>query len=121
MPLFTFSSSPSCGRYGCSADVWSLGILVFELANAEPPYYDLQQEQAALMIGAGEAPVLRDLMNYKYDPRLHDFTSRCLRVRPSERPSVEQLLQHPFIALACSHEEWVNSLHRTFKHWPSLS
>ncbi|PRP77295.1 p21-activated protein kinase [Planoprotostelium fungivorum] len=64
-------------EYGIEVDIWSLGIVMRELAEGEPPYID--------------DPPLRD--SDKYSEEFHDFMSKCLAMEPALRPSAGELLK----------------------------
>jgi serine/threonine-protein kinase ULK2 len=73
-------------------DVWSLGVLAFELLTAELPFH-----------GASLAVTLENIIRNHVifppyvSPLACEFMSLCLQSSPSRRPSVDELQQHPWI------------------------
>jgi len=82
------------GRYTPSADVWGLGVLLFELAAGRPPFF------AATLPELMKAIVEEVPIEYPpaFAPLLVGFLSQCLVRNPSARASWESLLGHPFLA-----------------------
>ncbi|KAF5830666.1 kinase-like domain-containing protein [Dunaliella salina] len=82
-------------QYSFSADIWSLGLVLIECATGKYPY-DASVGPLQLMI-----QVLNDDLPLpegpNVSPQFKDFLAQCLRKNPYERPTAEQLLQHPFI------------------------
>ncbi|KAI3448307.1 hypothetical protein Pfo_004972 [Paulownia fortunei] len=79
--------------YGTAADIWSLGCTVLEMLTRQNPYPNLEKMQALFKIGRGEGPpVPTHLSN---DAR--DFIDKCLQVKPEDRPTAAQLLEHSFV------------------------
>ncbi|XP_048328210.2 mitogen-activated protein kinase kinase 3 [Ziziphus jujuba] len=82
-------------NYSYPADIWSLGLALFECGTGEFPYT------------ASEGPVnlmLQILDDPSPSPSKHNFSSEfcsfietCLQKNPDDRPTAEQLLSHPFI------------------------
>eukprot|EP00298_Acanthocystis_sp_HF-20_P000846 c11191_g1_i1.p1 GENE.c11191_g1_i1~~c11191_g1_i1.p1 ORF type:complete len:330 (-),score=89.98 c11191_g1_i1:167-1156(-) len=107
-------------EYGVKADIWSLGIILFELAVCEPPHYSLDPESAQLVIMMDNPPTLADRPDCVWSDLIKDFLSRCLQKNQFARFDADELLQHPFIALAYTDEEWINLLKKTFPKWPSV-
>jgi serine/threonine protein kinase len=102
-----------------SADIWSVGILAFELAFLEPPHYSMSHENASLVIMLEEPPRFPSAVNnITWEPSLVDFVTCCLQKNPANRKTAEQLLSHPFLKLAYSHEEWIRSLKERIPRWP---
>lgn len=83
--------------YGTKVDVWSLGIMVLELAEGEPPLFKVNPMKALFMIVSGPSPALTD--PGKWSPEFVQFTRRCLVKDPDARASCEELLDMPFLAL----------------------
>eukprot|EP00300_Choanocystis_sp_HF-7_P027154 c32224_g1_i1.p1 GENE.c32224_g1_i1~~c32224_g1_i1.p1 ORF type:complete len:432 (-),score=63.17 c32224_g1_i1:138-1433(-) len=81
--------------YNGRADVWSLGITCIEMAEGRPPYADVHPMRAIFIIPAQPPPSLTSPS--KWSPEFNDFISLCLSKEPSERPTPEALLKHPFI------------------------
>ncbi|KFK38038.1 hypothetical protein AALP_AA3G062200 [Arabis alpina] len=78
-----------------SADIWSVGCTVIEMATGKPPWSEQYQQFAAVLhIGRTKAhpPIPEDL-----SPEAKDFLLKCLHKEPSLRLSASQLLQHPFV------------------------
>ena len=92
--------------YGTKVDIWSLGILVLELAEGNPPYLTENPMSSVLKITAMPAPRLKSRSKWSKD--LHNFLSCCLQKDPEQRSSSEDLLKHPFITSYenVSKEEW---------------
>ncbi|KAF6145512.1 hypothetical protein GIB67_004507, partial [Kingdonia uniflora] len=79
--------------YGLGADIWSLGCTVLEMLTRQLPYSHLESMQALFRIGRGEPPPVPDSLSK--DAR--DFIHKCLQVKPDNRPTAAQLLEHPFV------------------------
>jgi len=84
--------------YDSKVDIWSLGIMVMEMIEGEPPYLDKNPVEALVSISTKGIPDL-------FDPTqtssvLRDFLSKCCSVSPSIRPTAAELLRHPAIAEA---------------------
>jgi len=81
--------------YGRSADIWSLGCTIIEMASLRPPWAQEFPEPAAAMFHIAsiqEIPQIPDL-----SPEAHDFLIRCFKRDPKERPDSFNLLNHAFI------------------------
>lgn len=82
--------------YGRSADVWSLGCTIIEMATLKPPWCNDFGEPAAAMFhiaSSNETPQIPEHLS----PEAHDFLVRCFKRDPKERPDAVQLLNHTFI------------------------
>eukprot|EP01041_Mallomonas_annulata_P009031 gene9031-18703_t len=101
-------------NYDFTVDIWSLGITLIEMAEGEPPLMKEQPLRALLLITINPAPILRATGKWSRD--LTHFLSRCLDLKPERRATAEQLLMHPFIANACSQQEFATFWLNIFEH-----
>lgn len=85
-----FQSNP----YSFSADVWSLGCLLFELANLTPAFSGRSLNDLSLRVCTGRTAPMRAGVS----TAMRDAILNTLQVNPARRPSVLALLQSPLIA-----------------------
>uniref|UniRef100_A0A8C9X9X2 non-specific serine/threonine protein kinase n=1 Tax=Sander lucioperca TaxID=283035 RepID=A0A8C9X9X2_SANLU len=78
--------------YGTEVDVWSMGIMVVEMVDGEPPYFSETPVAAMKRLRDELAPTVRNI-----SPVLKDFLDRMLTREPLERASATDLLEHPFL------------------------
>ncbi|KAA8548602.1 hypothetical protein F0562_000286 [Nyssa sinensis] len=78
-----------------SADIWSVGCTVIEMATGKPPWSQQYQEVAALFhIGTTKShPPIPEHLSVE----AKDFLLKCLQKEPNLRPAASDLLQHPFV------------------------
>ncbi|OLY79265.1 Serine/threonine-protein kinase CLA4 [Smittium mucronatum] len=81
--------------YGPKVDVWSLGIMVIEMIESEPPYLDEEPLKALYLIATHGTPALKSPESLSSD--LKGFLAECLCVDVDSRATIEELLQQDFI------------------------
>ena len=82
-------------KYNEKTDIWSVGIICYELVEGEPPYCEFKPN--IVMKKIIENPI-KGLKNpEKYSNEFNDFVSLCLNVDFNKRPNIPQLLEHKFI------------------------
>ncbi|XP_023593334.1 serine/threonine-protein kinase PAK 5 [Trichechus manatus latirostris] len=84
--------------YGTEVDIWSLGIMVIEMIDGEPPYFNEPPLQAMQRIRDSLPPRVKDL--HKFSSVLRGFLDLMLVREPSQRATAQELLGHPFLKLA---------------------
>ncbi|XP_077170836.1 serine/threonine-protein kinase PAK 5 isoform X2 [Paroedura picta] len=84
--------------YGTEVDIWSLGIMVIEMIDGEPPYFNEPPLQAMRRIRDNLPPRMKDL--HKVSSILRGFLDVMLVREPSQRGTAQELLRHPFLKLA---------------------
>ncbi|XP_066466338.1 mitogen-activated protein kinase kinase kinase kinase 2 isoform X1 [Tiliqua scincoides] len=85
------------GGYNQLCDIWALGITAIELAELQPPLFDLHPMRALMMLSKSsyQPPKLKDKACWSTD--FHYFLKLALTRNPKKRPVAEKLLQHPFV------------------------
>jgi len=81
--------------YGPKIDIWSLGIMVIEMVEGEPPYLNENPLRALYLIATNGAPSVRHIEQQTAEFR--EFLENCLRVDPEERPTSDEALEYKFI------------------------
>lgn len=84
--------------YSFPADLWSVGITAVELAEGAPPYVELAPTKAMIEIAVKGFPGYR--FRDMHSDEFCDFVSHCVKTDLSQRWTIEQLMQHPFIKRA---------------------
>ncbi|XP_025914025.1 serine/threonine-protein kinase PAK 4 [Apteryx rowi] len=84
--------------YGPEVDIWSLGVMVIEMVDGEPPYFNEPPLKAMKMIRDNLPPKLKNV--HKVSPSLKGFLDRMLVRDPLQRATAAELLKHPFLGKA---------------------
>jgi len=82
-------------EYDTKVDIWSLGIMIMEMAEGEPPYMEFPPLRALFLITTKGIPDLKEPS--KWSQHFQNFVSLCLEKDPSQRPDASELLKHPFM------------------------
>ncbi|KAM9559622.1 mitogen-activated protein kinase kinase kinase kinase 3-like isoform 39-T39 [Salvelinus alpinus] len=86
------------GGYNQLCDIWAVGITAIELAELQPPMFDLHPMRALFLMTKSnfQPPKLKDKV--KWGNNFHHFVKLSLTKNTKKRPTAEKLLQHPFVS-----------------------
>ncbi|XP_067288240.1 mitogen-activated protein kinase kinase kinase kinase 3 isoform X5 [Pseudorasbora parva] len=86
------------GGYNHLCDIWAVGITAIELAELQPPMFDLHPMRALFLMTKSnfQPPKLKDKV--KWTNNFHNFVKLALTKNPKKRPPADKLLQHPFVS-----------------------
>ncbi|KAH7731987.1 Protein GCK-4 [Aphelenchoides avenae] len=87
----TFKDQP----YDCKSDIWSLGITLIEMAQMDPPNYQVSPMRVVIKIQKSEPPTLDQPA--KWSAGFNDFIAHCLVKNPDQRCNATDLMTHPFL------------------------
>lgn len=82
----------SQGGYGKGVDVWGLGVVLYVLLSAQPPF---EEEGLYEQILAGDYDFDEDWDHVSEGAK--DLVRSLMTVDPLQRPSVEKALKHPWL------------------------
>lgn len=94
-------------KIGRPSDVWSLGIILYQMVYMRCPFSHLEPLQRVLALTDPnvkvEFPSEHCLHNISETTQAHlrDVLERCLQRDPRKRPTIPELLAHPFLAGDC--------------------
>jgi len=82
-------------KYNEKSDIWSAGCLLYEIAALRPPFEASNHLSLAIKIKAGKF----ERLPIRYSDDLQKLIEAMLNVNPDRRPSVEDLLTIPQVAM----------------------
>lgn len=80
--------------YNQKADIWSLGVTLYEITTGSPPYSDQEAQRAMQLIPRSKPARLEGT---QYSAALKEFVAQCLDEQPEERASADELSRTKFI------------------------
>lgn len=91
-PLYMAPEIIKGNKYNSKADIWSIGVIVYQMLVGEVPYRESNLIQILSRIYKTELEFPEDI-----DKDAKDFIKSTLSVTPYLRPSYNELLEHPFL------------------------
>ncbi|XP_041099175.1 mitogen-activated protein kinase kinase kinase kinase 3-like [Polyodon spathula] len=98
------------GGYNQLCDIWAVGITAIELAELQPPMFDLHPMRALMLMSKSnfQPPKLKD--KGKWSTEFQNFIKVALNKNPRKRPTAEKLLQHSFVTQMLSRTQVIELL-----------
>mmetsp|Transcript_61506 Transcript_61506/g.144023 ORF Transcript_61506/g.144023 Transcript_61506/m.144023 type:complete len:782 (-) Transcript_61506:229-2574(-) len=91
-------------KMGRPSDIWSLGIILYQMVYMKAPFAHLDPMQRLFAL-TDPSMVVEFPNGHRFEThsqevkdQLLDVLQRCLQREPSKRPTIPELLEHPFLA-----------------------
>merc|ERR1712228_727382 len=82
--------------YNSKCDIWSCGVISYILLSGQPPFNGQSDQEIMKKVRAGSFSFDDKVWNNISD-NCKDFISKLLTFKADERPSAEDILQHPWL------------------------
>lgn len=80
--------------YDYKADIWSLGVIMFELLCGTTPFGGKNLNELKENVNKG---IVRLSQRLDLSANCLDFVSKCLQLDPMKRMTIGHAMNHPFI------------------------
>ncbi|XP_046891167.1 mitogen-activated protein kinase kinase kinase kinase 5-like [Hypomesus transpacificus] len=89
------------GGYNELCDIWSVGITAIELAELQPPLFDVHPLRVLFLMSKSgyQPPKLKD--KAKWSSLFYNFVKSMLVRNPKKRPAASKMLTHMFLTQHC--------------------
>ena len=93
-PYYLSPEIVQSNTYDFKTDIWSIGVLLYEMCALRPPFNGQNLHQLAMQIVSGS---YTPLDTNRYSPELHKLVGNLLTVDSEARPSINELLKYPIL------------------------
>ncbi|CAG8637323.1 3597_t:CDS:2, partial [Paraglomus occultum] len=90
-------------QYDTKVDIWSLGVVLVEMAEGNPPYSEHPPLKALALIAKYGIPPLNN--PEKWTAKFKDFIALCTEMDSNERKTGQELLTHAFLEELADNKE----------------
>lgn len=100
--------------YSYPSDIWSVGLTIYVCATGEYPFQEAYDEQGfwGLVQAISDMPSPQLSPSKAFPLEFCDLVNLCLAKDPNNRPTVSDLLRHPFLAKTFTYK---TVMHNDFK------
>ncbi|KAI5169994.1 calcium/calmodulin-dependent protein kinase I [Pancytospora epiphaga] len=90
-------------KHGLKSDIWSIGAIVWYLSLQYTPFYlrnnrkDVESYRKFTQDRSLSQENHRFIFNKSTSDSLKSFVKTCMKIDPADRPTAEELLEHPFV------------------------
>ncbi|KAI7801085.1 putative mitogen-activated protein kinase kinase kinase kinase 5-like [Triplophysa rosa] len=104
------------GGYNELCDIWSVGITAIELAELQPPLFDVHPLRVLFLMSKSgyQPPKLKD--KSKWSSTFYNFVKSMLIRNPKKRPSAKKMLTHFFVTQPCLSQDLTIELLDKLRH-----
>uniref|UniRef100_A0A673LIC5 non-specific serine/threonine protein kinase n=1 Tax=Sinocyclocheilus rhinocerous TaxID=307959 RepID=A0A673LIC5_9TELE len=108
------------GGYNELCDIWSVGITAIELAELQPPLFDVHPLRVLFLMSKSgyQPPKLKD--KSKWSTTFYNFVKSMLVRNPKKRPSAKKMLTHLFVTQPSLRQELTLELLDKLRHPENL-
>jgi NIMA (never in mitosis gene a)-related kinase 1/4/5 len=79
--------------YNFKSDIWSLGVLLYEMCALKPPFNGANIHMLAMQIVNGKIPPLPNTFTYQ----IKALVSQLITRDPKQRPNINQILKNSLL------------------------
>ena len=83
-------------RYTYKADIWSIGVILFELLNGQTPFHARNRVEFEGKVSAANYS-FRESVKQNLTLETVFFLTSCLQHNEDERKCISELIDHPYI------------------------
>nr|XP_046150491.1 mitogen-activated protein kinase kinase kinase kinase 5-like [Oncorhynchus gorbuscha] len=104
------------GGYNELCDVWSVGITAIELAELQPPLFDVHPLRVLFLMSKSgyQPPKLKE--KSKWSSIFYNFVKTMLIRNTKKRPSASKMLTHLFLTQPCLRQDLILDLLEKLRH-----
>ena len=74
---------------GTSSDIWSFGMVMYEVLTGQDPYYELPMFTVIAKVSNGLTPSRPETIT---NDKIWELMKSCWKMRPTERPSIKNVV-----------------------------
>ena len=93
-PYYLSPEIVQSNTYGFKTDIWSIGVLLYEMCALKPPFNGQNLHMLAIQIVSGKYMP----MPAHFSPEMKQMVQKLLTVDEKQRPSINELLRSPMLA-----------------------
>lgn len=84
-------------KIGRSRDIYALGCIFYEMIYGKPPLSDYNLVDKIKILSDSSLSIAKFPQNEKINGVIKDVILKCLERDPRKRPTIQDLLQHPYL------------------------